>query len=594
MIRRLFAVHDSLLPGRGRAWLILAVIGSFLLGLLDMAGIAAMVPLMLVATNAPGATRVLDILAGFGVQGPTASIVTLAALVGGAFLVKTVFALVFRWWLLGRTTALEAEASANLIDLFARSPYSVHRERSVADVHRQIDASVPSTFSGLLNGLLMILVDALTLLLAAVMLVIVSPVGAFAAVVCLGGTVLLSQALLRPHQQRLGHRQSELAMGQWSSRGPISEGFRDVRLTDSSDVFVERYRRNRRHAARVRRLLSLMSEAPRYVLEVAMVVSIGVIAGAIALLGDPAETITVLGVFVAAAGRMLPTLNRLGANLGIVRSSLAGLEELERTLETIPEEGRMPRRRSADEYAGDIVFSEVSYRFPGTEEWALQDLSFTVPHGSSIALVGPSGAGKSTALDLMLGLIEPTSGTISCGGREIAADPAAWVDVLGVVSQEVYIINATLRENVAFGVPPEEIDDAQVERALASAQLTAVVAALPEGLDTEMGERGVRLSGGQRQRIGIARALYRQPKILVLDEATSALDNVTERDFMETVDALAGRLTIVMVAHRLSTVRNADHLMFLQDGRSVAEGTFEEVTAANRDFARLVELGRLQ
>lgn len=593
MIRRLFAVHDQLLPGRGRGWLILAVLGSFLLGLLDMAGIAAMVPLMLVATNAPGADRVYEILSSIGVSPGTPAIITLAALVGGAFLVKTLFALLFRWWLLGKTTALEAEASANLMDLFARSPYAVHRERAVADVHRQIDMSVPNTFGGLLNGILMVLVDALTLVLAAVMLLIVSPVGAIAAVVCLGGTVLVSQRMLRPHQHRLGREQSRLGMEQWSSRGPVSEGFRDVRLTDSSDVFVESYRSNRREAGRIRRSLSIFSEAPRYVLEIALVVSIGAIAGAISVFGDPAQTITVLGVFVAAASRMLPTLNRLGANLGLVRASVAGLEELEKTLGSIPAEGRMPRRRSNAIYDGDLTVDGVAYRFPGAEDDALNDLSFTVPRGGSIALVGPSGAGKSTALDIVLGLLAPTRGAITCGGRDIHEDPAAWVDSLGVVSQEVYIVNATLRENVAFGVPEEEIDDEKVRRVLDAAQLTSVVAGLDDGIRTPLGERGTRLSGGQRQRIGIARALYRDPRVLVLDEATSALDNVTERQFMDTVDALSGDLTIIMVAHRLSTVRGADHLIFLQGGRAVAEGTFEEVAASNADFARLVELGRL-
>ncbi|WP_144791723.1 ABC transporter ATP-binding protein [Kocuria palustris] len=593
MIRRLLAVIDELVPGTGRGWIALAVAGSFGLGLLDMAGIAAMVPLMMVATDAPGAERIRESVAGIGITDPTAVIIALALLVGGAFLVKTVFALIFRWWLVGRTTGLEAEALANLMDLFARSPFQAHRERSVADVHRQLDMSVPNTFSGMLNGLLMILADALTLALAAVVLLVVSPAGAMAAVVCLGGTVLISQALLRPHQHRLGREQSELGMSQWSSRGPVTEGFRDVRLTDSSDTFVERYRLNRRKAARSRQVLSLLSEAPRYVLEISLIVSIGVVAGAIALLGDAAQTITVLGVFVAAASRMLPTLNRLGANVGLVRASVAGLEELERTLRSIPRTGRMLRRRSPEQYGGDLRAQDVAYRYPGAAERTLHGLSFAVPQGTSLAIVGSSGAGKSTALDLLLGLLEPTHGTITCGGRDIRDDPAAWVDALGVVSQEVYIVNASLRENVAFGVPRERIDDEKVRRSLAAAQLTAVVEGLPDGIGTQMGERGVRLSGGQRQRVGIARALYREPTVLVLDEATSALDNVTERQFMGTVESLSGELTIIMVAHRLSTVRSADHLIFLERGRVAAEGTFEQLRDRSPAFARLVELSDL-
>jgi ABC-type multidrug transport system fused ATPase/permease subunit len=210
-----------------------------------------------------------------------------------------------------------------------------------------------------------------------------------------------------------------------------------------------------------------------------------------------------------------------------------------------------------------------------------------------MAFVGSSGAGKSTLLDLVLGLLEPTEGSIECGDRSISDDLAAWYAELGVVPQDVFLLNDTLSANIAFGVSAERVDRARIDEVMAMSQLDGLLAELPEGLETVVGERGVRLSGGQRQRIGLARALYRRPSVLVLDEATSALDNLTEHEIAATLGRLQGSMTILIVAHRLSTVRHADTLVFLKDGRIEAEGGFEQVRAQSADFARLVELGAL-
>jgi ABC-type multidrug transport system fused ATPase/permease subunit len=249
--------------------------------------------------------------------------------------------------------------------------------------------------------------------------------------------------------------------------------------------------------------------------------------------------------------------------------------------------------KSGARYMGDIVLRNVSFRYPDAEQFVLSDISLRIAENRTTAFVGSSGAGKSTLLDLVLGLLEPTEGSIECGGRPISDDLAAWYAELGVVPQDVFLLNDTLTANIAFGVPAGLVDRGRIEEVVAMSQLTALLAELPDGLDTVVGERGVRLSGGQRQRIGLARALYRKPGVLVLDEATSALDNVTEHEIASTLGELQGSMTILIVAHRLSTVRHADTLVFLQDGRVESEGGFAQVRAANADFARLVELGEL-
>jgi ABC-type multidrug transport system fused ATPase/permease subunit len=239
------------------------------------------------------------------------------------------------------------------------------------------------------------------------------------------------------------------------------------------------------------------------------------------------------------------------------------------------------------------VLRDLSFRYPDAEDFVLRGISLEIRENRTTAFVGSSGAGKSTLLDVVLGLLQPTEGQVVVGGRVIVDDLAGWYAGLGVVPQDVFLLNDTLATNIAFGVPRDEIDRDRVHEVVRMAQLESLVGQLPEGLETVVGERGVRLSGGQRQRIGLARALYRRPRVLVLDEATSALDNVTEHEIAKTLGALQGTLTIVIVAHRLSTVRHADTLVFLKDGQVQTEGTFEEVRAGNADFARLVELGEL-
>jgi ABC-type multidrug transport system fused ATPase/permease subunit len=227
----------------------------------------------------------------------------------------------------------------------------------------------------------------------------------------------------------------------------------------------------------------------------------------------------------------------------------------------------------------ELVIDGLSFRYSDAGAPTLDDVSFTIAHGTSVGIIGASGAGKSTLVDLILGLLTPTAGRITVDGFDIQGDLRAWRQGVGYVPQSIYLFDDTIRRNIAFGLPDAQIDDAAVERAIQAAQLDAFIAELPKGLDTVVGERGVRLSGGQRQRIGIARALYRDPAVLVLDEATSALDDATERGVMRSVNALHGVKTLLIVAHRLTTVEQCDVVHRLDRGRIIRTGSFAEVTS---------------
>jgi ABC-type multidrug transport system fused ATPase/permease subunit len=238
-------------------------------------------------------------------------------------------------------------------------------------------------------------------------------------------------------------------------------------------------------------------------------------------------------------------------------------------------------------FTRDIRIDRVSYTYPKGNRAVLNHVSLAVPYGASVAVVGPSGGGKSTLIDILLGLLLPNSGSVLVDGVDTATSLRAWQSNLGYVPQTPYLLDDTLRRNIAFGVADAKVDEAAVADAVRMAQLTDLVASLPKGLDTEVGERGIRLSGGQRQRIVIARALYRRSAVLIFDEATSELDNQTEREITAAIDALAGQKTIIIIAHRITTVRNCDFIVFLVEGLVADVGSYEELLARNPDFRRL-------
>lgn len=574
-------------------WVVGTVAASLVLAGLDTLGVAAMVPLTQLLTgdtSSPFVEWIEDVLG-------TTQLSTLIPIVAGfitlVFVVKSAGAIWFRWWLLGRTTRISALSSAELARRYALAPYAQHRTRRMSEVYRNITDATNQSASVLL-GVVSIVSDSLVLIAITIVLAIASPAVTVFAVITFGILVFGVQLVLRRRQYRIGEEMAAAGLEAWQFLLPGLDGFREARLTSSANTFIDGFRNARMRRARAARQMGIVSDAPRYLLEIGFVIAILGISVILFTTGTPAEALTVLGVFAAASLRALPTLNRISANLATVRTGHAGLEIVSRVVDELDAGGRHDERpRSETPYHGDIELRELSFRYPDSEQYVLRAVSLRIVENRTTAFVGSSGAGKSTLLDLVLGLLAPTEGTIEAGGRSISDDLATWYSGLGVVPQDVFLLNDSLTANIAFGVAHNRVDHARVHEVIRMSQLDDLVAELPEGLDTVVGERGVRLSGGQRQRIGLARALYRRPRVLVLDEATSALDNVTEHEIAATLAALQGSLTIVIVAHRLSTVRHADTLVFLKDGQVEVEGTFEEVRARSADFARLVELGEL-
>ena len=357
-------------------------------------------------------------------------------------------------------------------------------------------------------------------------------------------------------------------------------GVKDVKLLGREADFLSTFSEHSVKSGQVAQFMEILQKLPRLWLEVLAVSGLALLV--LIMLSQEREMSSIvptIGLFAAAAFRLMPSVNRILNAVQKLRYGLVPINNLYEDFQILEQEPVVASIDSPKKILlqDDICIADITYSYYEAPAAALSNLSIRIKKGESVGIIGPSGSGKSTLVDLILGLLTPDTGQILIDGQDIQNNLRLWQDQIGYVPQAIYLTDDTLRRNVAFGLPHSQIDDLAVKRAIQSAQLEEFVSSLPDGLETFVGERGIRLSGGQRQRIGIARALYHEPGVLVLDEATSALDTATEKGVMEAVTALHGSKTVIIVAHRLSTVENCDLLCRLEQGRLIATGTPAEL-----------------
>lgn len=595
-MRRDIVSFLALLDSPTKTRLVLYVLGMFLVSAGDLASIGLVLPLVQIMTGASlqgGYLAVVNRVAGFPSR--QTLVILVACVLVLIFLLKAVFSLAMNWYMTRFYTRLQVDMSARILDSYLNEPYLAHRKRSFAEISRGVGGSTAAAYSQVLGGILTLCGDTLTVLFLMALVIAVMPGPTLIAGVYFAVTVYTLQRITKRRSTALG---TELMHAQLASGQALTDanfGFREIRMHNATDRYTERFRNLSGEAAETGRVLNYFTQLPKYVLEVVVIVGVCLVvvlvsrtAGAQALVGS-------LALFVAAAVRILPSFVRITATLSMVRGGHAGLKIFLDVIRqnVIEERADSPDTHTLSANPQTLHVDHVHFRYPDGDATVLDDVSIDVAPGTSLALCGASGSGKTTLVDILLGLIQPDEGTILYGTVPVGRELVAWRERIGYVPQDVYIQDSSVLENVAFGEDPETVDISRVRDCLTRTQLLDFIEELPEGLNTRVGERGVRFSGGQRQRLGIARALYRWPEILILDEATSALDNETEHEITETLKRLHGDVTTIIVAHRLSTVRHVDSLVFLESGRVVSTGTFNEVRKQNAAFNHLVELGSL-
>jgi len=542
---------------------------------LEMLGVGLMIPALAAltlddATPSPTAAKILGWL---GNPSKERLIVGSFVVLFVIYLVKTCFLLFSAYWQSRFITKLQTGLSRRLFSIYLHQPWSFHLGRNTAELSRTM--SEASNFSQLCSTMLASVSDSLVLLGIVAMLAWIEPLGTIVSAGSLWGAMQLLGWITGKRMQRWGDQRFKLSaqIGRHLSQG--LGGAKDVKIRGREHYFVEQYDRHSRIAAGLSVRQIVMGQVPRMWLELVAVSTLCALAGTMLWQNrDSRDMVASLGLFATAAFRLLPSVNRLALAAQNFRFGASGLAALKADLQLSADP---PKATCPIAFGQAIALENVSFRFPNGPSLALDDVSIRIPHGTAVGIIGGSGAGKSTAVDVLLGLLEPMAGRVTVDGVDIRDNVRGWQNIVGYVPQAIYLCDESLRENVAFGVPPEEIDEKALQRAIRAARLDDFVATLPDGLSTVVGERGVRLSGGQRQRIGIARALYHDPAVLVLDEATSALDTVTESEVMEAVNSLQGAKTLVIIAHRLSTVEQCDVVYRLEHGRVVGAGTLAEV-----------------
>jgi ABC-type multidrug transport system fused ATPase/permease subunit len=466
-----------------------------------------------------------------------------------------------------------------LFENYLRQPYVFHLERNSAQLIRNAVTEVNQFTFNVFLPLLLLMTESFVLLGLSVLVIAVEPVGT-----AIVGTVLglASWGFYGSTRARMKRRGVDRQIHEGLRLQHLQQGLggaKEVKLFGREEDFLSQYREHNERSSRVTQYQVTLQLLPRLWLEVLAVTALALLV--VTMLGQGRrmdEIVPALGLFAAVAFRVMPSANRALNAIQGLRYGSPVIEVLQQEL-ALPTEAPPPpdSRRGSLALRDAIELDDVSFTYPTGATPSIQSLSMLVRRGETVGVTGPSGSGKSTLVDLVLGLLTPNNGTIAVDGADIQRDMRRWQDQIGYVPQQVYLTDDTLRRNVAFGVRERDIDAAAVQRALGAAQLEEFVESLPAGVETLVGERGVRLSGGQRQRIGIARALYHDPNVLVLDEATSALDQVTEQGVMNAVMALHGSKTILIVAHRLSTVTRCDRLYRLEGGRLAASGRPDEL-----------------
>jgi len=579
---------------------IVTIIQVFL-GMLDLAGVLAIgllgtLSISGIQSKDPGdrVNTVLSFLglsnASFQNQAIAISLTAVLLLVG-----RTIFSILFTRRILYFLSRRSASISEDLISRFLSQPYLVIQRWSSQEALYAVTRGVEVVTLQILGLSVVLIADVSLLVILVFGLFLVDPTTSVGTVLIFGSVALLLYWLMHERAGQIGLRSSQISIRSNEKIIEVFSSYRESIVRNRRDYYSREITKSRYELSDLSAEISFMPYISKYVIETTVIVG-AVLIGAIQFtMKDASHAFATLAIFVAAGTRIAPAVLRLQQGMLMIKE---GLGTAKPTLDLVAFLGNDPIKVNFDdevrtEHVGfkpELEISNVSLTYPDKTEKAIANISVKAEPGKVIAVVGPSGAGKTTLVDVLLGVLQPDTGYVRISGVSPLEAISNWPGAIAYVPQDGVVINGSIRENVGLGYPIQAATDELVNEAIRIASLADFVSSLPDGLDSNLGERGAKISGGQRQRIGIARALFTKPKLLVLDEATSALDGGTEESISSDIQKLKGSTTIVLIAHRLSTVRVADLVLYMDKGKIVASGTFEEVRNAVPDFDRQAKL----
>ena len=558
-------------------------------GVLETLGVSMMLPVaeaVMAPDKVMGNELVGRVAAFLGITSSRNLIVWMLGALIAIFIFKNVYLLFLTFVQNTFVTRNRNRMISRVMREFLNRPYEDYLGADIPTVFRLTDSDIPNAFQLILVLIQMTTEIVVAVSICIVLLVWVSPLISIGCGVLFLGMTLMITRVLKPRLNEIGRKNQAIQSRIAKWRIQSIYGLKDVKVLHREEFFVRNYYESGAIGANVARNYAVMNNTPRLLIETVFIAAmLSFIRVYMLEDGDITVLMPQLMAFAAAAIRVMPATNRINTYLSEIAYAQPCLDYLyENLTENMKQDvngsvtgltGEAEEEKTALALTDKIVLDHISYTYPNTDKPIFTDAHMEVKKGQSVGIMGPSGAGKSTIVDILLGLLHVQAGTITCDGRDIFENYPSWLSKIGYIPQSIYLIDESIRDNIAFGIDADKIDDKRIWEVLEEAQLKSFVEELPEGLETTIGDRGVRISGGQRQRLGIARALYHNPEILVFDEATSALDGDTEAAVMEAVNSFHGKKTMVIIAHRLNTIAKCD-VIYRVENEKITQTSLEE------------------
>jgi len=595
MIKSLKKIY-SLLPRKDRMRFGMLFVMMIIASLFELVGIS-LIPAFVISIAEP--ERILnlyilgDFLQSLGIDTTKELALTGAIALIVVYITKNLYLTFYRYLKQKFVLNKKLYLQNRLFEAYMTAPYTFYLSKNSAELLRNVNGEVGKIITGTVLPFLEISLNTIMFTFIVAGLLYLEPLITVITVIMMGGGGYLFLRITQKKTEDSG-RISRLASGDMNRM--ILQGlggFKEARVLNRESLFLKQYDTFAKRGIGAAIYQTVVKSLPKPIIETLLITGILTVTLIMIFEGRSFnQIIPILTLFGVAAVKLMPIFNTFVQQLTSIRYSADAVYAVSDDLDLLEKEFMDYRKKILEgsdrvNLEKEIVLENVSYKYPATDEYAVKNIDLTIPKGTAVAFVGASGAGKTTLVDLILGLLEPVNGRILADGMNISENPRGWMKNIGYIQQSNYLFDERIFRNIAFGIPDKEVDQKKLDSAIEAAQLGDLIKRLPRGLKTRVGERGVRLSGGQRQRVTIARALYNNPQILVMDEATSALDNITEKFVIEAIERLRGDRTIIMIAHRLTTVQNCDIIYLMEEGKIVAKGTYDELMESSHEFRRM-------